>query len=416
LAVTLGLGGITDAFSSRNFRIFWTGNFVHNITVWVNRMALGWLTWELTGSGTWLGIIAAAGMLPMVFIGPFAGVTADRFGHRFQLVTATYIGALFALVTALMVAFDSIAPISLLLLTLLSGITRAFNIPARSAMVHALVERRHLSSAVGVNSATYYGGNFIGPALAGLIISGWGIKPAFFAYVIGEVIAATSFFLLRLEPKQGVAKHKFDLFGDLTAGALYTFRNRGILSLMMLSATMALFLQPYIDMLPGIADKVFAMGAEGLAFLTSATGAGAMCGGLWIARRGRIGGLVRIHMIMLVAAILMMIAFVATDILIAAMAALFAVGFCLISAHSANMTLVQNAVDGDYRARVISFSGVVGVSGPALGALLIGWAATRFGFRLPIGISAVLALAAFAFVARMVLRRASELERTHGPS
>ena len=410
MARSLGLGGITDAFSSRNFRIFWTGNFVHNITVWVNRMALGWLTWELTHSGTWLGLIGAAGMLPMVFVGPLAGVTADRFGHRLQLVTATYIGAITAFVTAMMVAFDAISPFSLLALTLLSGLTRAFNIPARSAMVHALVERRHLSSAIGVNSATYYGGNFIGPALAGLIISVWGIKPAFFAYVIGELIAATSFVLLRFENAPAGPKRKFDLFGDLIAGARYTFRNRGILSLMMLSAVMALFLQPYMDMLPGMADKVFGMGAEGLAFLTSATGAGAMCGGLWIAQRGRIGGLVRIHVIMLAGAIVMMLAFVATDILVAAMAALFAVGFCLISAHSSNMPLVQNAVDGDFRARVISFSGVVGVSGPALGALIIGWAATQLGFRLPIGVSAVVALAAFALIARMVLARAPELE------
>ena len=92
------------------------------------------------------------------------------------------------------------------------------------------------------------------------------------------------------------------------------------------------------------------------------------------------------------------------------MAALFAVGFCLIAAHSSNMTPVQNAVDGDYRARVISFSGVVGVSGPALGALIIGWAATRLGFRLPTGISAVIALAAFVCAARMILGRAPELE------
>ena len=311
---------------------------------------------------------------------------------------------------AMMVAFDTIGPSSLLALTLLSSLTRAFNIPARSAMVHALVERRHLSSAVGVNSATYYGGNFIGPALAGLIISVWGIKPEFFAYVIGEVIATTSFFLLQLEKIQCDGKRKFDLFGDLTAGARYTFQNRGILSLLMLSAIMALFLQPYIDMLPGIADKVFGMGAEGLAFLTSATGAGAMFGGLWIAQRGRIAGLVHIHIIMLVGAIVMMVAFVATDFLIAGMAALFSVGFCLIAAHSANMTLVQNAVDGKFRARVISFSGVVGVSGPAIGALIIGWAATRLGFRLPIGVSAIATLGAFALIARMILRRAPELE------
>jgi predicted MFS family arabinose efflux permease len=410
LAVNLGLGGITGAFSSRNFRIFWVGNLTHTITVWVNRMALGWLTWELTGSGTWLGIIAAAGMLPMVFLGPIAGVTADRFGHRFQLMTATYTGAAIAFVMATMVAFGSIDPEILLILALLAGISRAFNVPARSAMVHALVERQHLSSAIGVNSATYYGGNFIGPALGGLIISVFGITPAFFAYVAGELIAATSFFLLRFEPIQSDGRRRFDLFGDLIAGARYTFQNRGILALMMLSAIMALFLQPYIDMLPGMADKVFGMGAEGLAYLTSATGAGAMFGGLWVARRGRIEGLVRIHFIMLVGAIAMMIGFVATDILVAAMAALFAVGFCLIAAHSANLTLVQNAVDGSFRARVISFSGVIGVSFPAAGALSIGWAATSLGFRLPVGVSAIVALLAFAVTARMVLKRASVLE------
>ncbi len=303
-------------------------------------MALGWLTWELTSSGTWLGLMAAAGMLPMVFVGPLAGVTADRLGHRLQLVTATYIGAMIAFVTALMVAFDTISPISLLALTLISDFTRAFSIPARSAMVYALMERRHLASAVGANNATYYGGNFIGPALARLIISVWGIKPAFFAYSIGGVIATTSFVLLRFENAPAGLKRKFGLFGDLIAGARYTFQNWDILSLMMLSAVMLLFLQPYLDMLPGMADKVFGMGAKGLAFLTSATGAGAMCGGLWIAQRGRIGGLVRIHVITLAGAIVMMLAFVATGILIASMAVLFAVGFCLIAAHSSNMTLV----------------------------------------------------------------------------
>ncbi|NQV56962.1 MAG: MFS transporter [Rhodospirillales bacterium] len=410
MAGNFGLGGISGAFSSRNFQIYWVGNFVHTVTVWVNRMALGWLTWEMTHSGLWLGLISAAGMLPMVIFGPIGGVTADRFGHRRQLVTATYTGAVVAAVMAILVALDEATPENLLVLAILAGILRAFNVPARSAMIHALVERRHLSSAIGVNSATYYGGNFIGPALGGLLIAGFGIAPAFFAYVAGEVIAATSFFLLDIKDERPKSAHGFNLFGDLVQGARYTAGHKGILSLMVLSAIMAMLLQPYIDMLPGMADKVFGRGADGLAYLTSATGAGAMIGGLWIAQRGRTEGLVRIQVSMALAAVVMMIGFVATDHLGIAMAALFAVGFCLISAHSSNMTLVQNSVAPELRARVISISGVVGVSGPAFGALVLGWAANQFGFRLPLAASGLIAFLAILLVARMVLKHAPILE------
>jgi len=79
MASAAGFGGIAKAFESRNFRVYWVGNFTHTITVWVNRMAIAWLTWELTHSPAWLGVMAAANMLPTIFLGPLGGVTADRF-------------------------------------------------------------------------------------------------------------------------------------------------------------------------------------------------------------------------------------------------------------------------------------------------------------------------------------------------
>ena len=82
------VGGIALAFESRNYRLFWTGQLVNNVTVWINRAGIQWLAWELTHSFAWLGVIGAASMVPTLIFGPIAGTAADRHGHRRQLLTA----------------------------------------------------------------------------------------------------------------------------------------------------------------------------------------------------------------------------------------------------------------------------------------------------------------------------------------
>lgn len=410
MALNLGLGGIRDAFASRNFRTYWIGNFVHTNTVWVNRMAVNWLTWELTHSPTWLGVMAAANMLPIIFLGPIAGVTADRFGHRFQLVAATYAGAVIAVTLTWFVWTGAVFVELILALSLMAGITRAFNVPARTAMINSLVDRRHLSSAMGINSATFHGGNFLGPALGGAIMATFGIAPAFFAYAAGELIAATSFLLLRIAPRERAGAGRFDLIGDLAAGARYTFNHAGIKSLMLLGFVVAVFLQPYVEMLSGFASEVFHGGVDVLTYLTASTGAGAMIGGLWVARRGRTDGLVRIQLTAISLAALAMLGFVATDILVVAMTALVGVGMCLVTSQAAAQTLIQNSVNSEMRARVVSFAGIIFVAGPAVGAILIGRTAEQLGMRLPLGVSAVLAFAGLCLVVRRMLRIAPSLE------
>ncbi len=263
MAFESGFGGIAKAFESRNYRVFWAGNLTHTITVWVNRLAIGWLTWELTQSAAWLGIMAAAGMLPTVFLGPLGGVTADRFGHRAQLVAATYSGLVIALVLGVLVAAELIFVELMLALVTLAGVTRAFNVPARIAMIHSLVDKRYLASAIAVNSATYYGGNFIGPALAGVLITSFGIAPAIFAYAGGEFIAATTFLALRIDRPAPRTGEKASLLADFIDGFHYTRAHGGILSLLTLTAIMAIFLNPYIDMLPGFASDVLTAAPTG---------------------------------------------------------------------------------------------------------------------------------------------------------
>ncbi|MCC2095498.1 MAG: MFS transporter [Hyphomicrobiales bacterium] len=406
-----GFGGIAKAFESRNFRIYWTGNFTHTVTVWVNRMAVAWLTWQLTHSPTWLGIMAAANMLPTIVLGPIGGVTADRFGHRFQLVTATYVGGFVALLLTVLVALDALNVQWLAFIVLISGIIRGFNVPARSALVSNLVERQYLASAIGINSASFHGGNFIGPVIGGFLINYLGISLAFLAYAAGEFIAATSFLLLNLQSQKRSGK-KFRLFRDLAEGFAYTWNHAGILSVLSLVLVTALFINPYIEMLPAFVARVYHMNAEGLAYLTAATGGGAMVGGLWVARRGRMEGLVTIQLTMLAVAYVAIFIFAATSSLPIAMAALCVAGFALVSSQTSASSLVQNAVDPAIRARVVSLNGVIIVSMPAFGAMGIGWIAEFTGVQKPVMVSAVIALVCLALLARRTAQNARALEHT----
>jgi MFS family permease len=405
-----GFGGIAKAFESRNFRVYWVGNFTHTITVWVNRMAFAWLAWELTHSPKWLGIVAAANMLPSLFLGPLGGVTADRFGHRWQLVVATYVGGVVALAMTFMVAMDVMTIHLLTALAMLTGVIRAFNVPARSALVSNLVERQYLASAIGINSASFHGGNFIGPLIGGLLISNFGISLAFLAYAAGEFIAATSFLALKLGAAKVHAGKAFRPLADLAEGLRYTWNHAGILSVLMLALATAMLISPYIEMLPAFVAQVFRMDAAGLAWLTAATGGGAMLGGLWIARRGRLDGLVRTQITMLAIAYVAIFIFAWTDVLWMAMAALAVAGFALVAAQTSGSSLIQNAVDAHLRARVVSLSGVIMVSGPAVGAVIIGLVAEYTGVQRPVMAAAVLAMVALAVMARRSLASAADLE------
>ena len=188
--------------------------------------------------------------------------------------------------------------------------------------------------------------------------------------------------------------------------------------LLILAVVSAIFLQPYLDMLPGFAGQVFSDGSdetltkELTSYLFAAGGAGAMVGGLWIARRGRMAGLVRIQITTMAMALIALILFSALDSLIWAMGALVIVGFSMVTAQTCGATLIQNGVDPALRARVVSLNGIISVTGPAAGGLLIGWIAESLGLQIPVAAGAAIALLCLAVAARLVIRNTALLEAT----
>ena len=73
-----GFSAIVSAFGNRNYALYMCGNIPSHFGSWLQRVAIGWLAWELTKSGYWLGVVAVAELAPSMVLAPFAGAVADR--------------------------------------------------------------------------------------------------------------------------------------------------------------------------------------------------------------------------------------------------------------------------------------------------------------------------------------------------
>ena len=286
-----GFGGILRALRNPNYGLYTAGNAVSLIGTWMQRIAVGWLAWQLTGSGAWLGAIAFADLFPTVLVGPFAGAAADRW-DRLRVTKVSQALAMLQAITLFGLTWFDLMTIELLFaLTVALGVIAGFNQPARLALIPSLVRREDLSAAVAINSIIFNSARFVGPAVAGLMIVTGGVAAAFAVNALSFVFFLVALARIRLPAEPPAPpRARSSLFRDVGDGIRYTASHQGIAPMMILLIVVCLCVRPVVELLPGFAAAVFASGAGGLAVLTSTIGAGAVLGGLWLARRTEPGG------------------------------------------------------------------------------------------------------------------------------
>ncbi len=381
-------GNISRAFAHRNYRIYTSGNGVSLIGWWLQRVAVGWLAWTLTHSGTWLGLVSLADFLPVLFLSPFAGVLADRRDRVWIIRITQLCGCAQAGLLAVLVATDTITIELLFTLVLLLGIASGIAQPARLALIPSLIDRESLASALAINSVIFNLARFIGPAIAGVVIADIGIGAAFAANAVSYIAFQISLARLRDLPPVPVGEPQNAIRASVEAYA-YASRHKGIGPMLLLFAMTAIGTRGFIELFPGFADSVFARGPQGLAMLTSTVGLGAICGGAWMVLRPAVAGLAAVvlgHTLMMSLAIL---AFTATDRFYLALPCVFVAGAAMTITGTGAQTLIQAAVDSRMRGRVMALYGMIFRAGPALGAVLIGMASEHLGLRLPLAIGAL---------------------------
>lgn len=392
-------GTVARSLAIRDYRLFVIGNLTSNIGLWAQRVALGWLTWDLTHSTAWLGAIAIAESAPLLVFSVIAGTVIDRVDY-FKLLRITQSLSLAYAVAMAGFTLAGLMDIWLLLaIVLMRGVVVSFNRPSRMTVIYSLVGRDMLPSAVSLNSLIFNVSRFVGPAIGGGLIVVAGVGWTFAAAATLFFVFTVMLYMIGTRAASPPPRERGSMFSESMDGLRYVLRHRGIRVQMAILLTTGVLARPFSDLLPGFVGQVFGRGPDGLAILTGAYGFGAMAGALWMAGRDKgVSGLTALSISGILTVALALLLFVATPQFWIACPFVAIVGFASIVQNVANQTLVQMSSEPAMRGRVISNYALVQHSMPPLGALVIGIIAEHIGLRTPVAIGAALCLGLWFWV------------------
>ena len=404
---------IARIWGHRNFSLYMAGSVPFTITQWMQRVGIGWLTWELTRSPVWLGVIAAADLAPMLVLGPFAGALTDRWNPMTQVKISQWLLVAQAIALAALTQAGLTNIYVLLATSLASGVITPFFSTARQSVLPNTVPRRDMSTAIALDSALFQLTRFIGPAFASLTIPTIGVGGTFMMHTVGSLAFVGVLYLLDVPPPERKPGKRRHILTEIGESFVYVRTHSGIWPAFLLLTVASVFVRPVQDMLPGFAGDIFDSGAVGLAYLTSSMGVGAMASAGLVAFRGRITGLTRHAVMGAIGLAVSTIGFVITDVLEIGVLFSALIGFTLNTMSTSISALVQSAVSNDMRGRVVSLYVLIFRGTPAIGSLIIGVASELIGLRWAFAAAAVICFAAWLVVLprRRQIAAALEVER-----
>lgn len=351
----------------RDFRVFVTGHTVSQTGTWMQRLAVIWAVFEITDSGTAVGVASACVFGPAIVLSPLAGLIADRRESRGLLVT-TKVGLVATAVTLTAVAFTHPStPAPYLMAALLFGVVETFDIPVRMIFVGALVDREDLSNAVGLNSAAMNGSRIVGPALGGALIAGAGVEWCFAVNIaLGTIVLASMLTIrTRSQPDPAPAPDRRMLLGFGIA-----WRDPMLRASLLAYTVVGVFAIVFPVTLPLFAERTLGGGPETFTLLFSTLSLGAIGGGLLVARRAMPGlGFLGASSI---ATAFTMAALAASNSVVAAALAAVTVGAATMAFMGGVVTVVQLNAPAATRGRVLALVSMVGIGSRAVGGPILG--------------------------------------------
>jgi len=361
-----------QTFSSlrvRNFRLFFIAQLISVSGTWMQSVAQAWLVLHLTGSGVDLGIVVGLQFLPMLLLGPFGGLIADRVNKRKLLFVTQTAGGLLALVLGILVVTDTVVLWQVYLLAGALGVVNLFDNPARQTFMVEMVGRDDLPNAVSLNAALMNGARVIGPAIGGVIITVFGLGTCFFVNAASYVAVIVGLSLMRtseLHRTPPVARAR----GQVREGFRYVWATPALRNVLLSVALIGIFAYNFTVTLALLAKVTFHGGAGAYAGLTACMGAGAVVGGLLAAHRAKpTPRLLQVLALVfggLMAAVALAPTLLVADLLIVLMGAA-SIGFIA----TANATL-QLTADPAMRGRVMALYAMAFLGTTPIGAPLVG--------------------------------------------
>jgi MFS family permease len=397
-------GSVTfSALKIPNYRRYYGGQAVSLIGTWMQMIAQGWLVLTLTGSSIDLGLVTALQTLPVLLLGPYGGVIADRVDKRRLMVVLQSLMGVQALVLGVLVVTHEIRFWQIGLLAALLGLNNAFENPARQSFMLEMVGAADLRNAVSLNSTLVNAARTIGPAVAGILIATVGTGVCFLvnaASFVAVVYSLLTMDLRQLHPVPRAPRAK----GQLREGLRYVRRTPELAVPLVMMGLVGMLTYEFAVSLPVLDHRVLHGGSTGYGFMTAAMGIGAVVGGLFTAARGRTG----LKPLVIAAAAFGFVVVLASlaPTMALELPALALVGAASVSFMAVGNSSLQLRADPAMRGRVMALWFVAFQGSTPIGGPVIGWVAAWAGARAGLGVGGVtcLIVAALGLLAMRRLR------------
>jgi len=388
------------ALQSRNYRLFYLGQFISLIGTWMQQIAVSWLVYRMTNSVFLLGLVGFISQFPTFIISPFAGVWSDRFNKYRILIWTQSLSMIQALILAALVLSGTIAVWQIILLSLFLGCINAFDVPARQAFIIEMIDdRSDLGNAIALNSAMFNGARFLGPFVAGILIAAVGEGICFLINGLSYIAVIIALLAMNIVNIKKVIR-KTSVLEEFKEGFVYVFSDQKMRSILLLMALTSIMGVPFIVLTPAFARDILHGGPHTLGFLMSALGAGALLGAFYLASRISVKGLRKNIPLAVCVFGLGLIGMSLSRFLWIALLLTFLVGFGMMIQVASSNTWLQTNVDNDKRGRMISFFALSFLGMAPFGSLLAGSMAGRLGVGLTLfigGICCILGAVLFYF-------------------
>ena len=361
------------ALSNKPFTLYFLSNTFALLGLWIQKIGVGWLTWEITESTFWTSFVTLALMAPAGIIGPLFAVFAENWNMRIASIILKILMFLVGVIIWYLQYLDMHTLFTLAFLSILQGLLSACYHPVRLVFVSIVVPRNLLSSAVGLNSASFNGSRVVGPAFAGVTITLFNLETTFFIAMLTYIPLIPVLIYMPLRKRKKSSKIQGDFLKRFIEGGRVALRSPIISRGLFVVFISAFFVRGMLEIQPTIAGEILDKGSIGLSLITATAGFGALLASIWIGLRSNNEVKIETKLVSMLT-LGLIVSFVLsffTDMYLMAFAFII-VGFTTTVVGIGTQTVIQLEVDEIYRARVLTWWSSVSFGSLTIGGVLLG--------------------------------------------